>query len=87
MVHGMSDGEDNNVLTSIALVNTENKENYIWAYEQMKRHPVMKKVLEQEHLITVNDRDKGLKAAVLQMLPQAYARYCSRHLLGNVPGR
>ena len=31
--------------------------------------------------------DKGLKATVLQMLPQAYARYCSRHLLGNVPGQ
>ena len=87
MLHGMSDGEDNNVLTSLAIVNTENKENYVWTYTQMKKHPSrMRKVLEQEHLITVNDRDKGLKAAALQELPQAYARYCSRHLLGNVPG-
>jgi hypothetical protein len=64
-----NDDANRNHSAAIGIVNRENKDNYIWFFQEMKKRGVMKEVLEQDGLVLVNDRDKGLKAAVLQKIP------------------
>jgi hypothetical protein len=70
----------------MALVPTEDEENYNWFFNTLKKNNILKdEVIGQNELVVITDRAKGLLNAVKSELPQAHHRYCSLHLLGNVP--
>ena len=85
-VAGSSDGNRKDVLGAFAWMSVENTDNYKWFIQNMIRHPKVKEWMMQPGFVAVSDRDKGLKAAIAEVLPDAIPQHCARHLLGNVPG-
>lgn len=85
LVCGMQDGEGRDCSVGFAVVPTEDEMNYTYFLEGMKSDNDLKRVLEQEGLLVITDRDKGLMNAIAKGLPQAHHRWCSLHLFGNIP--
>lgn len=78
------DAQRHNVLVALAIVDSENCDNYMWALEQLQQNELLKQYLEHPDLTVISDRAKGLISAVQHALPAAAHLHCTRHIIGNV---
>lgn len=77
------DGENHDQIIGFAIVPVESEENYLFLINGLKAHPLTKEFLEQEQLLIVSDRHRGLLSAINCYIPRAISRYCSVHLQRN----
>jgi hypothetical protein len=84
IVCGGSDGEDRNTILSVSINPSECKNDVLWHIECQKKHPVMKKFLEQENLLVVTDQGTAIYAAIKTALPKCAHILCRLHILNNI---
>ncbi|KAA8535178.1 hypothetical protein F0562_030181 [Nyssa sinensis] len=70
------DGDDGFFLVAFAIVDVENDDNWHWFLEQLKSA-----VSTSRSITFVSDREKGLKAAVLDVFENAHHGYSIYHLM------
>jgi hypothetical protein len=75
MVSGFKDGNNNIKIIGIAVVSTENEENWTWFLQNVKD-----KIGQQPSWI-ISDRDRGLQNAV--QIFNVFHAFCFRHVLEN----
>lgn len=80
MVFGVIDGENRIVLTSIAIVSSENMENYEWFMKCQQKDKELEAWLQQPGFTFTTDRDKGLKSALAKTFNFGWMLNCTRHL-------
>lgn len=74
------DGNNEIIPLSWAIVPAKDYENWRWFLRQVARYIP----LNEEHLVIMIDRGKGLVAAVDEIYPQAVHGYCCQYLAKNV---
>ena len=79
------DADNKTILLSFCVCPIENKDNYVYMLQSMKKCEAMRHYMDDIELVVVSDRDKGLLPAVAQELPNAIHRTCLKHLLRNAP--
>ncbi|KAH7836945.1 hypothetical protein Vadar_007736 [Vaccinium darrowii] len=67
---------------SYAVVETENKETWMWFFELLRMDLAITPTNEPEFTF-INDRQKGLLPALAETFPSAEHRHCCKHLLAN----
>ncbi|KAH9082884.1 hypothetical protein Ae201684P_013788 [Aphanomyces euteiches] len=76
----MKDGSGSNLLVALAIVPTENEENWVWFMKQMRASCLN---LPPDFFF-ISDRCKGLHNSVKAIYPHAWHRYCMFHIVLNI---
>ena len=75
------DAESQLVVIGIAVVESESTDSWAWFTRFLAEHHPS--VTDPGYAI-ISDRQKGLKNAIAEVLPDAYYRHCSVHLQRNI---
>lgn len=78
------DGNNTNIDLAIALVPSEDQEQYTWFLSHIKKAAGVAAILNRPATVIISDRDKGISAALFAELRSAHQSKCFVHILRNV---
>ena len=89
MIATMIDGNGQIIPMCWALVPKENYHHWVWFLEHMRAafNTEYFEIDQQEKLVIMSDREKGLAKAVDEILPNANHSHCCQHIAANIQSR
>ena len=82
MIACVLDGNNEILPLAWAILPTEDGENWHWFMTIF--YNTFETFLEQDKMVIISNRDKGLRSSVAKLLPDAAHSYCCQHLSTNL---